>query len=84
MNDADSRININILYGTVETQQRPICNANGFGYETRSVCRDRDGNITEVGEWQPPLVYLIYGAQAKARRSWIDRIINVFKAGNQR
>jgi hypothetical protein len=65
---------IDIWYGTVELQQRPVCDARGFGYESRSVWRDRAGLVQKTSEWSPPLCWLRTGETEKPRRSWLARL----------
>ena len=68
---------IDVYYGTVEIEQRPLLSAQGFGYETRSVWRNLDGLVEKIGDWQAPLCWLVYDQsdiQKQKTKSWWARL----------
>ena len=67
---------IDIWYGTVELQQRPVVEARGFGYESRSVWRDRAGWVQKTSDWAPPLCWLRFDEPAKPHRPWWARLFS--------
>jgi hypothetical protein len=72
MND---QIVVNIVYGTIEMQQRMVLDGNRMGYESRTVTKDIDGTVTKIGEWNPPLCWIVFAEPA--RRPWWARLLGV-------
>lgn len=56
--DVMEALKVDIWFGTVESQQRSVCDARGFGYESRSVWRDRSGVVRKTSEWFPPICWM--------------------------
>lgn len=71
MND----IKIDMLLGTVELQQCVVFDGRRMGYKTRKVTKDRDGAVTKIGEWQPPLCWLVFQEHEPERRPWWARLL---------
>ena len=63
-------IAIDVVFGWVELQQRPMLDGNRMGYESRKVTKDRNGIVTKIGEWQPPLCWLVFQEPEPARPGW--------------
>jgi hypothetical protein len=64
-------ITIDMVFGTVELQQRPVIREDGaLGSESRSVHRDLNGGITKIGEWSPPCCWLVFPEPESPRRWW--------------
>ena len=64
-------ITVDIVFGTIELQQRPTIHRGAFGYESRTVHRDRDGFVVKVGPWLPPLVLVTFPEpEPKPRSCW--------------
>lgn len=61
---------MNVIFGTVELQERPVFDGNRMGYECRKVTKDRSGVVTEVGPWNPPLCWLVLPEPEPARPWW--------------
>ena len=60
------------IFGSVELQQSVVFDGNRMGYKTRAVTRDRDGIVTNIGDWQPPSFWLVF--QEPAHRPWWTRV----------
>jgi hypothetical protein len=70
------KFKIDVWYGTVELQERLVFDdAKGFGYESRSVWRDRSGEVKKTSEWSPPLCWLRFNEPQKPRRPWWARLL---------
>ncbi len=69
----EPKIKIEMLFGTVELQKRTVLDGNRIGYESRTIRRDRGGIVVEVGEWQPPLCWLVFPESEPVRRPWWTR-----------
>lgn len=68
---SDSYIKVAMTFGTVELEQRPMFDPDkGFGYLCRKVLRDRDGKITEIGEWAEPCCWLRVPQEEPPRPWW--------------
>ncbi len=67
-------ITVDMVFGHVELQQRPVMEGNRFGYETRKVKKDRSGVVTYIGPWNAPLCWLVFPEPEPARRSWWARL----------
>jgi hypothetical protein len=70
----EPKITIEMLFGTVELQQRRVFDGNRMGYESRKITKDRDGTVTNIGEWQPPLCWLVFPEPEPAPRPWWARL----------
>jgi len=64
----EPKYRIEMLFGTVELQKRAVCDGNRMGYENRKIRKDRDGIVVQVGEWQPPLCWLVFPESKPVRR----------------
>lgn len=69
----EQKYKMEMLFGTVELQKRTVCDGNRMGYESRKIHRDRGGIVVEVGEWQPPLCWLVFPESEPVRRPWWTR-----------
>jgi hypothetical protein len=69
-------ITAEMLFGTVELQRLTVCDGNRMGYEHRTIRKDRDGIVVELGEWQPPLCWLVFQEPEPepVRRPWWVRL----------
>ncbi|MGL4651553.1 MAG: hypothetical protein ACRC1H_19255 [Caldilineaceae bacterium] len=63
-------IKVDMVFGYVESQQRPVLDGNRMGYESRKVTKNREGIVTKVGDWQPPLCWLVFPEPQPARPWW--------------
>jgi hypothetical protein len=70
----EPKITIKVLFGSVELQQRTVFDGNRIGYESRKITKDRDGAVTSIGEWQPPLCWLVFPEPEPERRPWWARL----------
>jgi hypothetical protein len=72
----DGMITVEIVYGTVEIQQRPVLDGSRMGYESRKITKNGNGIVTEIGEWQPPLCWLVFPEPepVQVRRPWWARL----------
>ena len=69
------QIVVNIVYGTVELEERAVFDGDRMGYECRKITKDRSGVVTEIGDWQPPLCWLVFPAPEPVRRTWWERLL---------
>jgi hypothetical protein len=73
------KFKLNVWYGTVELQQRPVVDGNRFGYESRSIWRDRSDVVQKTSEWERPVCWLVTPELEKPARSWWSRLWNADK-----
>jgi len=76
----DVDVDVEVLYGWCETEERMVANPKrfGFGFEARKICRDRNGVITEITDWSPPLVWYFF--ESKPKPTLFERIRKWFKS----
>lgn len=65
---------LDVVFGTVELQERPVFDGNRMGYECRKVTRDSNGVITDIGPWNAPLCWLVFPEPEPVRRPWWVRL----------
>lgn len=64
-----------MIFGSIELQERPVIDGNRIGYECRKVTKDRNGVVTEIGPWHPPLCWIVVEEPQPARRPWWARLL---------
>lgn len=63
MGQDDTKFVINVIYGTMEREERlrPVDGGEGLAFESRVIHRDRDGVIRSISEWEPSGGVILFG-----------------------